>query len=104
MKKLILIFASHILSINAFATSLSAISRLPYDGAVTTVKVTTLYFSGKLDKNEALMIINDSQEYEAGKVSVFLEQKIKVVQEINPNLSESEAVGVLLEVAMTVLN
>jgi hypothetical protein len=49
---------------------------------------------------EAQAVVDDSQGYiQTGKLSAFLSQKIKDVKELNSELSDEEAIDLLLEVS-----
>lgn len=86
------------LTANVFAYSLT-------DSTVLTglsPLLTTVSTSGGL-KQDAAKIVNDAQELmQSGKMSTFLGQKIKEVQEIK-DVSEAEALDLLVNESVIVL-
>ena len=92
---------SLLLSVNAFAYSLA-------DSTVLTTAsplLTSVTSSGGLEKAQANIVLNDAQELmQSGKMSVFLSQKIREVQNANAGSSEEEALDVLINTAESLLN
>lgn len=113
MKKIFTLALASLLSVNSYAID-QVTNGLAYTLAYTiwssamgvaSTKVSAEATLSKYKKEEALKIENDAQNYYmSGIASAFLEEKIKLAQEIEPSLSESEAVDVLVEAAGILLN
>lgn len=103
----------------AIVVSMSATSARATDWGEFTVKVSlaqtiavvvqqTLYASSNLTSNRqaiAKQIQNDVQDYnQTGEVSVFLAEKIAMVQFENSDMSEQDSVDVLLLTSDLLLN
>lgn len=95
---------SLIISANIFASDIAysvadssvLISAGPMLSSATT--------SGTLPDKQAAMVLNDAQDLiQGGKMSAFLNQKIKDVQESNAGASEAEALDLLIEMAESIL-
>lgn len=89
-----------VLSANVFAYSLR-------DSTVLTTAAPILSSassSGTLPDKQAAMVLNDSQEFfQSGKLSVFLSQKIKETQAIDAEVSQEEALDLLINEAELIL-
>lgn len=101
MKKFIIVLTL-ILSANTFAAEVFLPSAITAVAAVT-VGATRLINSRQ--HKEAAEIIDDAQAFnESGTISLFLSQKIQELQAINPELSNSEALDLLLFNSQKILN
>lgn len=100
-----LIILSLILSVSAFA------SDVVYSVADSSVLTTALPMlssatsSDTVPNKQAQMVLNDAQEYMlSGSATTFLGQKIKDVKAQNADMSESEALALLIEEAEQILS
>ena len=58
-----------------------------------------------MDLKVAALIIKDGQEYiQTGEINLFLASKVSLIQQENLEMSEAEAIDVLLEVAEQFIN
>ena len=96
---------SLILSVNIYASDIA------YSSADSTVltsagpMLSSVTTSGSLPEKQAQMVLNDAQELiQDGKMTAFLNQKIKDIQALNADTSESEALDMLIEQAENILN
>lgn len=61
--------------------------------------------AGRTDKVQARAVLADVQSMlNTGDLSIFLSQKIQEIQTQNNNLSEAEALDILIESAQTILS
>jgi hypothetical protein len=111
MKKL-MVMVSLITSITAMnANALEAVGAiygLSSAGLSTLGTLSSIYgpdcVIGQGSCKEAVQVLEDAQAYlQSGKVSTFLGQKIKEVQNIDSTLSSEEAIDVLTSTATAVL-
>lgn len=101
----IIIMLSIIVSSNLFASESSNMFSM---GTLDVTGVTSSYplsaTSGIL-KAQAQMVQNDAQELmHSGQASVFLSQKIQETQEMNNNISQLEALDLLIKDAQLILS
>lgn len=89
-----------ILSTNLFAnSSIYAVNNLLVGSTLIPI-LTSASVSGAYEKAEATVLLNDAQEMlQNGNVSLFLSQKIQEVQNLNVDISEVEALDILIESA-----
>lgn len=113
MKRIFTFALASLMSVNSYAID-PVTNGLAYTLAYTiwssamgiaSTKISTEVTVSKYKKEEALKIQNDAQNYYmSGIASPFLEEKIALAQELGPELSQSEAVDVLVEAASILLN
>lgn len=103
----LLALTTSILSVNTHASQ--AIMATEVLGSIGMSTIGGLTSSGKecgtvVVCREAVQIINDSQNYQqTGKLSMFLDEKIKDTQASNESLSEAEALDSLISDALVIL-
>lgn len=98
MKKLIAI-VTVILSVNSFAASFVGTTLLP----TQSLALSSVSTAGNVQK-EAAQVINDSQELiQSGKMSAFLNQKIKDIQSQDSSVSDQDALDALISVSEQIL-
>lgn len=98
MKKMIVALGL-MLSLNTFAASLVWTVLEP----TAWMALSSLSTSENLEK-EAAKVVNDSQlMLQGGKITAFLNQKIKDIQAMDPAVSDAEALDALLEVSEQIL-
>lgn len=92
---------SLVLSANVMAYSIVDSSVL----TSATPLLTTATTSGGLADKQAALILNDSQEFfQSGRLSSFLAQKVSEVQAEISDASVEEAVDLLVNEAVSILN
>ncbi len=98
MKKLIAVMALA-LSVNTFAASFVGTTLIPSE----SLALSSAASSGN-PKQEAALIINDSQEYmQSGIMTSFLTQKIKDIQAQDSSVSDQDALDALVSVSEQIL-
>ncbi len=86
-----------VLSANVFAFSSTDFSEGTSFSGVDFNQVET-------NKIQSALVLNDSQVmFHTGVVSVFLSQKIQQIQDKNKDLSEAEALDILIEASQAIL-
>ena len=91
--KLTILTLSLVLSANVFA----------FSSSISTLEL-SLIGTDEAQKVQANLVIKDSQQVlHTGVVSLFLAQKIQEIQKQNEDVSEAEALDLLIESAQNVL-
>ncbi len=102
--KTTLAILSLIISANVFA---SDIAYSVADSSVLTTAgpmLSSATTSGTLPDKQAQMVLNDAQDLiQDGKMSAFLNQKIKEIQALHSDASEAEALDLLIGQAEAIL-
>ena len=95
---------SLVLSVNVFANSIIVTG----NSLILTITAPTLALASTsvgFEKVQAEAVVNDAQDMlQTGKVSLFLSQKIQEAQAQNLDLSEAEALDVIIESAYSILS
>ena len=92
--KFTIVMLSLVLSVSAFQTALASSTVEPSFSRLVVNP-----------KTQANLVINDSQQaLNTGIVSLFLSEKIQEIQDQNEDISESEALDILLESALETLS
>lgn len=103
--KTTLAILSLILSANVLASDVAYSSA---DSSVLTTAgpmLSSATTSGTLPEKQAQMVLNDAQDFmQDGQMTAFLSQKIKEVQELNKDASQSEALDLLIAEADSILS
>lgn len=95
--KSLLVLVSIVMSGSVFANSIAQTVSSPLMSSAAT--------SLGLAEKQAEIVLNDAQEYLlSGAASSFLSQKIKETKTLNSDLSESEALEILLQDAEKILS
>ncbi|MBC7714913.1 MAG: hypothetical protein H7177_16315 [Rhizobacter sp.] len=91
---------SLVISANVFAYSLADSTVLTTASPMLSSATT----SGTLPQKQAQQVINDAQDLiQDGKMSAFLNQKIKEIQAVHADASEADALDLLINQAESVL-
>ena len=99
--KAVILFLSLAVTTNVFAYS--AVDSTVFVSA--SPLLSTALTSGADQKLQANIILNDAQEFMlSGKMSVFLNQKIKDTQKMNQMASESDALEMLIDAASDIIS
>lgn len=102
--KTTLAILSLIVSANVFASDVAY--SLADSSVITTAgpMLSSATTSGTLPEKQAKMVLNDAQELiQNGKMSAFLNQKIKDVQALHDDASQAEALDLLISQAEAIL-
>ena len=92
---------SLVVSANVFAFSIGYSTV----GTVITPAISTAGIQGDLPKLQANAVLSDTQEMlQTGVASLFLSQKIRETQALNNDISEEEALDILIESAQEILS
>jgi hypothetical protein len=110
--KFSLVVLSLVVSANVFAYEATQVSvgitLAPFVATGAALGGTTLGLassSGAFDQKRAVVILDQSQEFiQTGKLPTYLAQQIKNLQTISPELSQEEALDMLIEASENVLN
>ena len=95
--KTLLVLVSIIMSGTALANSIAQ--------TVSSPLLSSAVSSLGLAEKQAEIVLNDAQEYLlSGTASSFLDQKIKETKSLNSDLSETEALEILLQDAEKILS
>ncbi|MBC7429326.1 MAG: hypothetical protein H7336_11980 [Bacteriovorax sp.] len=98
--KTMIALLSLVISANVFAYSVADSTVL----ASASPMLSSATTSGTLPDKQAALILNDAQDLiQDGKMSSFLNQKIKEVQALHIETSESEALDLLISQAESIL-
>ncbi|MBY0413667.1 MAG: hypothetical protein K2Q18_05860 [Bdellovibrionales bacterium] len=97
--KSVIALISVVISSNAFSYSATDASVLTSASPLLTTAVT----SGGSPEKQAVLILDAVQELELGKISPFLNQKIKEFQARHPDQSVADAIDSLVDEAQTIL-
>ena len=93
-----IVMLSLVFSVNAFASTLAPTIWTSVTAGIAGVVVTSNA------KVQSLAVLNDAQEMlNTGRTSLFLSQKIQETQDLNEDLSEVEALDILIESAQNIL-
>lgn len=111
MKKYILVFILVIMAQSTFAIeptsqTIGSVTREAlYSTAITSVTSEISSFSLlDVQKQEAQKIQSEVQDYnQTGEISLFLGEKMSIINQIDPTLSNDEIVDVLLETSEVIL-
>ena len=91
---------SLVFSVNVFALSTTYAVNNVLVGSTLIPILTSASVSGAYEKAEATVLLNDAQEMlQNGNISLFLSQKIQEVQNLNVDISEVEALDIIIESA-----
>lgn len=113
MKKLVILAMATLISGRSFALEAGTnalaytLAETIYTAAlgVATTEATSLAVSSKNQKIEAQRIQNEAQLYlQSGKTTLFLESKIQLAKDLEPSLSDDEAVDLLLQASTLLLS
>ena len=100
--KITIAMLSLILSANVFANAVSSNSLILTSSAPSLSSASTVASNQKV---QAEAVINDAQDMlQTGEVSLFLSQKIQETQALNLDLSEADALDILIESAYSILS
>lgn len=112
MKKFVIMAFATLLSTQTFAIE-TATNSLAYTLAntlytaaigVATSEASSLSISSKNQKAEALKIQNDAQNfYQSGIASLYLQNKMQMAKNLSSDLSDDEAVDLLVEASRILL-
>lgn len=112
MKKLLILALTTIISSNTYAIDIATnslaytLAQTIYSAAigVATSEVSSLATSDTQQKEEAIRIQNEAQNYyQSGIASLYLESKIQMAKNLDSSLSEEESVDLLVEASHIVL-
>jgi len=112
MKKMVLALTLMVVAQSTFAleasskTTASIAVEVVFSTAITSVTSEISVFSiSEARRKEARKILADVQDYnQTGHISLFLEEKISIVKNIDNSLSNDESVDVLLSAAEIILS